>query len=66
MPVFPRRQEFDGGLRSPFSDERFSIVALEEEQRHTTALDVEPNNSPSSAYGHCIPTFPRLDGYERR
>jgi hypothetical protein len=42
MPVFPRRQEFDGGLRSPFSDERFSIVTLEEEQRHTTALDVEP------------------------
>jgi hypothetical protein len=42
MPVFPRRQEFGGGLRNPFSDELFRIVALEDEQRHTTALDVEP------------------------
>jgi hypothetical protein len=41
MPVCPRRQEFDGGPRSPFSDEPIRIVALEEEQRHT-ALDFEP------------------------
>lgn len=45
MAVFPPRQEFDGGPASPFSDEPFSIVALEEEQRHT-ALDVEPIQQP--------------------